>query len=205
MRQSVSVDKRHGQYIDKEDVMTGWDDWIGTSFLDVGMVIASAVGIYLSVIVFTRIAGPRSFSKLSAFDFAMTVAVGTLIGTAASGDPPMSQAVVAIATLYALQVTIALIRRHSPALKSAVDNEPVLLMAREQMLRDNMAGVRITESDLWAIIRQAGVASPENVLAVVMETTGDVSVLKSTGPGSKLDRRILAGVRDGEKWLEDAL
>lgn len=184
--------------------MTGWDDWIGTSFLGVGMVIASAIGIYLSVIIFTRIAGPRSFSKLSAFDFAMTVAVGTLIGTAASGDPPMSQAVVAIATLYALQVTVALIRRHSTALKSAIDNEPVLLMARGHILRENMAGVRITESDLWAILRQAGVANPDGVLAMVMETTGDVSVLKSSGPDSKLDQRILAGVRDGEKWFDDA-
>jgi hypothetical protein len=42
----------------------------------------AALGIYLAVIVATRVSGLRSFTKMSAFDFAMTVAIGSLIAAA---------------------------------------------------------------------------------------------------------------------------
>ena len=73
-----------------------------------------------------------------------------------------------------------------------VDNTPLLLMHDGQVLHEHMRDARISERDLQAKLRQAGVTRPEQVLAVVLETTGDVSVLQGDGP---VDPSLLEGVR----------
>jgi uncharacterized membrane protein YcaP (DUF421 family) len=168
--------------------------WLGTSFEAAGLVFISAVGIYLAVILLTRLHGLRSFSRMSAFDFAMTVAIGTLIsGTAANREPPLLQALVAVVVLFVLQFAAARLRLQSPRAKNLLDNRPLLLMRDGKILHENLESARITESDIWGQLRAANVLDVRNVRAVVLETTGDVSVLHSP-EGGPLDERILTGV-----------
>lgn len=51
---------------------------------------------------------------------------------------------------------------------------------------------RVARDDLLVKLREANVASLEKVQAVVLETTGDVTVLH----GDALDENLLAGVRN---------
>lgn len=152
--------------------------WITTTWSAAGMAVVSAVGIYAAVILYTRIAGLRSFSKMSSFDFAMTVAVGSLIATTVvAKDPPLLQAVVALGALYVLQVIIAQLRLRLKRVGWLVDNRPVLLMENGRLLEDAMRDAQITRSDLVAKLREANVLHFGQVRAVVLETTGDISVL----------------------------
>lgn len=128
--------------------------WFGSPLDVLFFVALSAVGAYGSVIILTRIAGLRSFAKMSSFDFAMTIAVGTLISsTAASREPQLVRAVVVLVILYGSQAIIGFLRVRSARVKDVVDNRPLLLMARGQLLRDNMRQARITEGDVWAALR----------------------------------------------------
>lgn len=150
-----------------------------------------ALAIYLVVIVATRLAGLRSFSKMSSFDFAMTVAIGSLIATAASGQVAMVTAATGIAVLYAAQAGVAVLRRHG-LLGGLVDNAPLLLMEDGAILDDNLASARLTHDDLRAKLREANVTDTARIHAVVFETTGDVSVLYGDG---HFDPDLLRGVR----------
>ncbi|MDT0330547.1 DUF421 domain-containing protein [Nocardiopsis lambiniae] len=156
------------------------------------LILFSAVGIFATVITYTRIAGLRSFSKMSSFDFAMTVAVGSLVATVAVAQVTLVEGMTALAVLYLLQVVIALLRRFSP-FQRVVDNAPLLLMSEGTMLQDNMRRSRITEDDLRSTLRGADVGSMDSVRAVVLETTGDISVLR----GREVDPWLLEGVRKG--------
>lgn len=165
--------------------------WLGTTADDVAMVAGSTVAIFTVVIVLTRLAGLRSFSQMSAFDFATTVAVGSLMAsTASSPSTTLANGVVALVVLYAAQVLIAHARMRWGA--SAVDNTPLLLMYEGEVLHDNLSAARLAERDLWAKLRINGVSDPGAVLAVVFETTADVSVIQGEGP---LDSRLLEHVR----------
>jgi len=176
-------------------------EWITTSWTAVLMVVLSSIGIYASVILFTRLAGLRSFSKMSGFDFAMTVAIGSVVASSIlTKDPPLLQAVVALGTIYALQIGVAQLRKNTQIAERFVDNEPLLLMVGTEMLRDNMRRVRVTENDLWAKLREANVIDLSEVHAVVFETTGDVSVLHGSPDGPDLDMELLTGVRDRERF-----
>jgi uncharacterized membrane protein YcaP (DUF421 family) len=151
----------------------------------------AALAIYVVVIVATRLSGLRSFAKMSSFDFAMTVAIGSLIASAASGQVALAASAAGIAVLYIAQAVVAVLRRHG-LLAGLVDNSPLLLMENGHVLEGNLASARMTRDDLRAKLREANVHEAAQVHAVVFETTGDVSVLHG---GGHLDPALLRGVR----------
>ncbi len=162
-------------------------------------IVLSALGIYLLVLVYTRLVGLRSFAKMSSFDFAMTVAIGSMVASAVlARRPALVQAAVALGAIYGLQYGLGVLRQKWPWVERLVDNEPLLLMAGEQMLRENMRKARVTEDDLWGKLREANVLDPQQVRAVVMETTGDITVLHGDPDGTPLAPKLLTGVRGAD-------
>ena len=179
--------------------MIDWT-WITTTATASLMVVLTALGIYLALILFTRLAGLRSFSKMSSFDFAVTVAFGSLLAsTVLTKDPPLLRSVVALGTLYLIQYLTSQFRYRSTLIAQLTDNAPVLLMAGPEILYDNLAKVRMTEDDLRSKLREANVIHREQVRAVVMEATGDVSVLHADPDGPDLELSLLASVRGTER------
>lgn len=153
------------------------NDWFTISATSVVGILSSTIVIYFAVILFTRIFGKRSFSKMSSFDFAMTVAIGSLIGsTILSSSVSILEGVLGLLSVYLLQLSAAYLRRFN-FFSNAIDNTPLLLMHGEKILYDNLRKARVTEGDLRSKLREANVLNLSNVKAVVFETTGDIAVL----------------------------
>jgi uncharacterized membrane protein YcaP (DUF421 family) len=76
-----------------------------------------------------------------------------------------------------------------------LDNSPLVLVADGRVLTGNLDHARVSDAELWSQLRLHGVQRLEQVRAVVLETTGDISVL--TGDGG-FDAELLSGVRGGE-------
>ena len=103
-------------------------EWLGTSVSSVLWILLSTIGIYFAIILFTRLNGLRTFSKMSSFDFAITVATGSVIAsTVVSPTPSLLEGAVALAALLACQRLVSWLRSNTSV--SVTDNEPVLLMA----------------------------------------------------------------------------
>ncbi len=148
------------------------------------LIICSSMGIYIAVILFTRLFGKRSFSKMSSFDFAMTVAVGSMIATTVLSDSvSLVDGTIGLLMVYSLQLTAAFLRRYN-WFRKIIDNRPTLIMDGETILYDNMKSVRVTEGDLRSKLRESNVTQLSQVKAVIFETTGDIVVLQkySTAP-----------------------
>jgi uncharacterized membrane protein YcaP (DUF421 family) len=167
---------------------------LGASWTQLAAVLVSAFAVYLVVIVLTRLAGVRSLAKMGSFDFAATVAVGSTMATALVGSSPLAAALLGLVMLFGLQYLIATLRRRD-LLLGLVDNDPILLMAGDEVLEGNMRHARVSREELWSQLRMAGVHSRSQVRAVVMETTGDISVLRQ---GEPVDDELLQGVRGHE-------
>jgi uncharacterized membrane protein YcaP (DUF421 family) len=176
------------------------ESWIIASWPDLLMVALSTVAIYAAILILTRINGLQSFSKMSSFDFAITIAMGSVIAsTIVMEDPPLAQGVTGLAVLFALQFAISTVRRRVPAATVATDNPPLLVMAKHEVISHNMDRARMSQGDLHAKLRMAGIAHPEEVFAVVFETTGDVSVVRD---GEPVDPTVFEGVRDAHRLFE---
>lgn len=145
------------------------------------------------VVLLVRVVGLRSLSKMTSFDFVMTVALGSLVAGAsqASDWPGFAQPMIAMVGLFAIQWTSARIRKSSDLVEDAIQNQPVVLMRDGKIIRSALDQTRVAESDLYAKLREANVLRMEEVRAVVLETTGDVSVLH----GERLEEQILQGVK----------
>lgn len=173
--------------------------WFTTDLAPLGAIALSAVAVYAAVLLYTRLSGLRSFAKMSSFDFAMTVAIGSMVASSVlTQTPTLPQALVGIAMIYVLQIGVGVARRRWAWAQHLVDNEPLLLMDGPTFLRDNMAKEQVTEDDIWAKLREANVLSLDEVRAVVMETTGDISVLHGEPDGPDLEPKLLTGVRGAD-------
>ena len=174
-------------------------DWFTADPASLVAVALSAVAVYALVLLYTRLAGLRSFAKMSSFDFAMTVAIGSMLAASVlNASVPLPQAAVGIGMVFGLQIAVGWARRRWSAFQHLVDNEPLLLMNGSEMLEDHMKSVQVTEDDLWSKLREANVLDVSHIRAVVMETTGDISVLHGDPDGTPLQPRILTGVRGAD-------
>lgn len=168
------------------------EKWFEASETSLVAITLSAIGIFILVILYTRIAGKRSFSKMSSFDFAMTIASGSILAsTILLKNVSLIQGAVGLLIVYILQISTAYLRRY-PAFQKITDNDPILLMKDGEIYYDNLKKARVTESDLRGKLREANVIQLSEVRAVVFETTGDVSVLHSAD--KKLEDWIIKDV-----------
>lgn len=171
-------------------------DWITGRWHEALGVPLSLLLLYAIVIVAHRVVGLRSFAKMSGADFVTTVAVGSLLGTAiAVPDPSVALAGAALVGLFLLMLLSAWLRRHAPALGRHLDNQPIYLMDGPEVLAENLDRANVTIGDLHNKLREAGVWNYGQVVAVVFEQTGDVSVLSRPGDGLPPEPRIFADVR----------
>ncbi len=172
--------------------MIDWE-WIQTNGQTALMVGLSSLGVYAALIVATRMVGLRSYSKLSSFDFVITIAYGSLLASILlNKNPSLLTGIVGIASLFAIQFVVSYSRRKFRFLERLVDNRPLLLMAGPVVLQESLDYARITHNDLRFKLRAAGITHPDQVLAVVLENTGDVSVLRT---GDQVDPWVLEDVR----------
>ena len=170
---------------------TSADTWLLTSWSDVGGIMLSALLMLAVVVAIIRVVGLRSLSKMSSIDFAVTVAIGSIIGSVVVSSASVAEGALAVGSLLAVQWLIAHFRRRSFGSR-VVDNTPILLVRDGEFIDDALTDARVTQSDIYAKLRQANVHSMEAVIAVVLETTGDISVIDGDGP---LDAELFDNVR----------
>jgi uncharacterized membrane protein YcaP (DUF421 family) len=157
-----------------------------------GLIRVVAVGTlaYVGLVLFLRVSGKRTLSKMNAFDLVVTVALGSTLATILlSKDVALAEGLVAFALLIALQFVITWLSVRSRIVRDAVKSEPALVLFDGALLHGQMRRARVTEDELLAAVREQGVLSLEDVQAVVLETDGTFSVVKrSDGPPSALGR-----------------
>ncbi|SDM17476.1 Protein of unknown function [Catalinimonas alkaloidigena] len=171
------------------------NDWFLAPLPHVLWIALSCVVYYVFTILTTRLVGLRSFTTFSSFDFLITLAMGALLAsTVVSQDVALVEGFTALLALYALQISVALVRTRWPYVRKWVDNPPTLLMENGQVLHRNLRAVRITEDELRAKLRAHNVHNYTQVKAVVLESSGEVSVLYDAHATLPFQPTLLEGV-----------
>ena len=164
-------------------------------------IIAQTALAVFAVILLARANGLRSFSKMSSFDFALTIAAGSVLATMMTASSGPWPGLVALTTLFILRFAISKLRKHSSLTETLTDNDPLMLMYDGKVLTSNLAFARVTLSDLRSKLREANAIQLSSIRAVVLEATGDVSVLH----GDALDPALLRGVSWGSEPIPDVV
>jgi uncharacterized membrane protein YcaP (DUF421 family) len=138
---------------------------------------------YVVLIVFLRVSGKRTLAKLNAFDFVVTVALGSTLATILlSGDVAYLEGAVGLAVLIVLQYAVARASVAIPFVRRAVKSEPRVVVRHGEVRHDALRRERLTIEEIHQALRQSGVADVRQVAAVVLETDGSLSVVGDAGP-----------------------
>ncbi|MBU1254209.1 DUF421 domain-containing protein [Qipengyuania sp. DY56-A-20] len=153
--------------------------------------VLSAIGVAW-VVALVRLVGLRTLSKMTNFDFVITLATGSLLAglVQATAWTGFFQALLAMAALIFLQFLLARLRRSSDRIEAAIQNGPMFLMYDGEFIDEALKVSRVARSDVLAKLRESNALEMGKVRAVVLETTGDVSVLH----GDRLDDRVVEGI-----------
>lgn len=150
-----------------------FDDWPA-----IYRVVIVGVLAYAALVVLLRLTGKRSLAKLNAFDFVVTVALGSTLATVLLiKDISLAEGVLALVMLLILQWLVSRLSVASGSFRKLVRSDPKLLFENGAFLDAAMAKERVTRAEVEAAIRKRGHGRLDRVSAVVLETDGSMSVI----------------------------
>lgn len=169
-----------------------WSYHLGITPLEALWVILSAIGIYIAFFLMIRVVGQRALASWSTLDKAIVIAFGSVLGRVVLGyTPTLAAGVIGLATMFGLFRLEAVLRRSKRG--AYFSSQPILLMAGEEVLQSGLQAAKIVEDELYFKLRQAGIRNFSEVALVVLEPTGDVSVLRR---GELIEPRLLRRITD---------
>ena len=140
---------------------------------------------YLWLIAILRVSGKRTLAQLNAFDFIVTVALGSTLATVVLSSPvAWVEGALALALLAVLQLVVAWVSVHVRWVRDAVTSTPTVLLRDGIPDRDALTRQRISEQSVRQAVRSAGIGGLELVAAVVLEPNGTISVVPTSQFGS---------------------
>lgn len=135
---------------------------------------------YISIICLLRISGKRTLAKMNAFDFIVTVALGSCLATVAlNKSVPLTDGILVFFLLISLQYIITWLSVRYKNIKNIITSNPVLLVYKGEILHSTLKRERITIEEIHVSARQRGIARLQEIDAVVLETTGDITIIQN--------------------------
>lgn len=159
------------------------------SWSDIGRILLVGTAAYATLVIILRTSGKRTLSQLNAFDFVVTVAIGSTLATILlNPDLSWSEGLAALCLLVGLQFVVAFVSSRWPPARSLVSSQPVVLVRDGSLQRDAIARNRLTETEVEQAVRSSGTGDLSTIAAVVLETNGTLSVISRAqyGDGSAM-------------------
>lgn len=140
---------------------------------------------YFSMIILLRASGKRTLSKMNAFDFIVTIALGSCLATLAlTKTVTLADGIVAFALFIFLQYLLTWLSVRVKMVKSLITSSPTLIFYEGEFLHQVMKKERITIEEVFSASRQKGISKLDNIDMIILETTGDITMIeKSTREG----------------------
>jgi uncharacterized membrane protein YcaP (DUF421 family) len=149
---------------------------------------------YTAMVLLLRISGKRTFARMTAFDMIVPLTLGPILAsTILLPNVSLVHGMVAFASLITLHTILAWLTARFTWLRTIVKPEPALLVYQGQLIRMTMRKERVTEREIHEIIRDHGLASVEEVEAVVLEADGAYNVIQRLQGKGASSLEILAG------------
>ena len=141
--------------------------------------IIRAAIVYVFVMVVLRLAGKRQMGELAPFDFVLLLLLSNGVQNAMNGgDNTITAGLIITVTLVGLNSMIAWLAFKNKEIEKVVEGRPEILVHNGYLYSDVLKRNQITHHDLNDALRQNDCASLDDVRLAVLETNGQISVIK---------------------------
>ncbi|MFC4402478.1 DUF421 domain-containing protein [Gracilibacillus xinjiangensis] len=142
-------------------------------------ILIKGVFIYIFIILALKIFGKRSLAKLNAFDFVVTIALGSILAsTLTNSKVTVSDGFVSILIVLFLQYLVSNFAVTIPFLNKLIKSEPALLYYEGEFLTKALEKERVQKEEIMQAVRESGEDDMSQIKQVILETNGSLSVIK---------------------------
>ena len=136
------------------------------------------LAIYLVTFFMVKLMGKRHVGQLSPLDFVVGVIIGS-VAAAPMVDLELSllPTIVPIIILGLLEVLASVLALNNPKIRLFLEDMPAVIIKDGQIIKENMAKVRMNIDDLKQELRKLGVADINEIKEGVLESCG-FSIIK---------------------------
>ncbi|MCT7948644.1 DUF421 domain-containing protein [Ancylothrix sp. C2] len=141
--------------------------------------ILRGIAIYFFLLGIFRLAGKRSLAQITTFDFVLTIIISETTQNAMVGDDySLTNALLLIVTMVAIDISISIIKERWPLLEKIVDGVPLIILEDGRPLKDRMKKARVGEDDIMQAARQLqGLERMEQIKYAVLERSGSITII----------------------------
>jgi uncharacterized membrane protein YcaP (DUF421 family) len=142
-------------------------------------IVLRAIVLYAFVVFVMRVIGRRELSSMTPFDLVLLIILGDAIQQGLTQDDySVTGAVLAIATIAALQVLTSYLSYKSGKARKVLEGEPVVLVERGEIVERNMQRERMRPDEIAEEMRQQQIGSLDEVEWGILEANGSISFIK---------------------------
>lgn len=140
---------------------------------------------YLALVVLLRGYGKRTLSKINAFDFVVTIALGSILATILlSKSVSLLEGVTALVVLMSWQFAFSWLAARSSRVRKIIASEPRLLAHDGELLTSALRDERIAADEVMQALRNHGFQRLHEVRCVILEPDGTLSVIGRDTPAA---------------------
>ena len=138
-----------------------------------------AVGVYLILLILLRVAGKRTLSQVTTFDFVLILIIAETTQQALLGeDYSLTNMTIIASTLVLLSLVFAYVDFYLPNVSKWVDGAPLIVVRDGEILKDRVRKELVTEEDILESARMKhGIERLDQIKFAVLEKSGDISII----------------------------
>ncbi|MEE0675140.1 MAG: DUF421 domain-containing protein [Ruminococcus sp.] len=162
--------------------------------------------LYCFIIFAIRLMGKRQISDMQPSELVVTLVISDIASLPMQNtSQPLLSGIIPVIVLVALEIVTSVFMMKSKRFRRMICGSPVVVISDGKLLQKEMRRLRLTTDDLFALLRQQNIFSPEDVQYCIVETNGTVSVLekpekrkptaedfKISIPDSKLEAMVIS-------------
>lgn len=135
--------------------------------------------VFLSLLVFTRVLGKTQVGQLTFYEYVSGITIGSLAATIAGSEADkVWNHYYDLVLFVALTYLVSVVTMRSRPLRKLIEGSPTIVIENGRIIEENMHGLRYDIDELNGQLRQQGVFDPAEVQYAILETSGDLSVIK---------------------------
>lgn len=143
-------------------------------------IVLRAIAVFAFLLVLTRIIGRRELSSLQPFDLILLIILGDAVQQGLTQDDySLTGAFLAIGTIAVLQVVVSWIGFRFPRARPVLEGTPIVVVQDGEVIERNLKRERLSVDEIREAARIDGIAHLSEVKWAVLETSGQISFIKS--------------------------
>ncbi|WP_436371989.1 YetF domain-containing protein [Cytobacillus sp. BC1816] len=154
---------------------------------------------FLVLFLLARLMGRKEIGQMTFFNWATAIGIGSIAGNLAVNESTrIKDGVIALIVWTLFTILMDMIDLKSKQGRTVTTGEPLIVIKAGRIMERALKISRVDLDELQALLRQKDIFSLNDVDYAILETNGELSVLKkeSQQPVTKNDLNIMSSIKD---------